>query len=657
MGVSRAVRAVLLTCLIASVSAAGVPAVGVPTFSEKVIAGGSSPIIAPTQANPEMDGRYIVYEYTPGIDTGAVDTDIRVYDLGSGSSYEASDRTGDNDVDDTNPDISIDTVVYQSTLSGHLNVYLYNMTWYNWRAVTNETHAQRGPRISGRYVIWHDAGTNALKYYDVDWPQYMNQQIPGTVGVYSASWDIDGDTVVFARKHGAGDFTFYKWTVWSDATPEAFATHPGAGDVADVRLHNGRISYTYGAGLDNVGVRFIREGPLSEAPGWHDADVFHEMWACEIGSSDDILFVHSGVWSTVLGSATRADTNPSVFGNRVAFERDVNNGDIIMASSSEPLVDRTAGVTRYDTAAAVSAEYFRAGADSVVLCTGENFPDALAAAPWARFLKAPVLLTRRTIVPDSVMDEIRRLGATNVWIIGGETAVSSAVKTQLEAAALTVNRELQGADRYATSAKIAWFLYDAVIADGRPFSNMAFVARGDSFADALSVAPVAAATYSPIVLVRTQAPLPPASADVFKFLPIQEAYIAGGTDVVSEDVELAIEAWTTHHLGSNSPATRMAGHDRYDTSVRVAQLAASMNWVDLDTVGVATGLNFPDALGGGAALGTYGSPLVLTRPNTLPPEVLDMLTERGFEIGRVDIFGGSDVVSEGVRSTIVGLMP
>ena len=659
MSVSLPVRIVVAVCLAASISFASVPAFAVPMFSETVIAGESGPyLMPPTQAAPEMDGRLIVYEYKPGIGVVPLDTDIKVYDIETGAVQEASDRTGDNDVNDTNPDVSMDTVVYQSTLNAHLNIYMYNTSWYNWRAVTNETAAQTLPRISGRYILWHDAGLDYLKYYCVDWPQYMNQQVPGSVSPYEGSWDIDGDTVVCAREQTPGNFTFYKWTLWSDATPEAFGTHLNAGDIADVRLHNGRMTYTYGAALDNVGVMLIHDGDarLLTSSG-RDADLFHEMYAYEIIPNDNIGFTLNGVWSAILGLPTNVETDPSAFGNRVAFERDSYNGDIIMTRSSEPLVDRTAGANRYDTAAAVSKRYFLAGADNVVLCTGEDFPDALAAAPWARFLKAPVLLTQRTSVPAAVMNEIDRLGATNVWIIGGDSAVSSAVKAQLEAEGLTVNRQLQGPDRYATAAKVADALYDALLADGRPFSNMAFVARGDSFADALSVAPVAAATYSPIILVKTHAPLPAASDDVFERLPIWEAFIIGGTDVVDGEVELAIEQWTTLHLGANSPATRIAGVDRYDTSARVLGNAISMNWLDLDTIGVATGLNFPDALGGGAALGSYGSPLVLTRPDVLSPPVKAVLEDHAWEIGRADVFGGSDVVSEGVRSTLSGLMP
>jgi hypothetical protein len=89
----------------------------------------------------------------------------------------------------------------------------------------------------------------------------------------------------------------------------------------------------------------------------------------------------------------------------------------------------------------------------------------------------------------------------------------------------------------------------------------------------------------------------------------------------------------------------------------VLYTAVSNHWVDLDTIGIATGLDFPDALGGGAALGSYGSPLLLTRPTALPPSVSEALTYYQYETGRIDIFGGTGVVSDGVRTTISGLMP
>ncbi|MDZ4179721.1 MAG: cell wall-binding repeat-containing protein [Coriobacteriia bacterium] len=659
---SRFVTGVAVACVLSVVVLPGSPAlVAAPMFSETVVAGGSGIGIAPTQTNPEMDGRYIVYDYTPGFVLGVADSDIKAYDLQTGETIDVSDPV-DNDTDQILPDVSMDTIVYQSQGIADWNIFLYNIPWDNTIQITNElSHAQTTPRISGGYVIWHDAQTDALKYWSLHWPQHSAPRlIPGTVGVYDGSWDIDGDTVVFALQEANGDFTFYKWTVEETlVAPRKFDTLTSAVvQIADVRLHHDTVTYTYGGGLDRLAVislRGVRFRPFFMHA--RDGDVFHgSMYAYESVSEGGIGVVHDGLWSTTLGVGGAAESNPSVFGNRVAFERDVNNGDIILGRSSEPLVDRTSGADRYATAVAVSQEYFRTGADNVVLCTGENFPDALAAAPWARYLKAPVLLTRRTSLPGVVMDEIERLGAVNVWIVGGQSAVSSAVHAQLLGAGLDVSRELQGSDRYETSAKIATLLHNAVTAGGRPLDK-AFVVRGDAFPDALAVAPVAAAIYSPIVLVRSNAPLPSASENVFKSLHIKHAFIVGGTDVIDEEVELAIEELTTANLGSTSPAVRWAGSDRYATSVEVVRNAVAMNWVDLDTLGFATGANFPDALGGGAALGTYGSPLLLTRGTSLPTSVSDRVTYHRWEIGRADIFGGASVVSDGVRDTIAGLIP
>lgn len=653
MSVSRVARIVLVAVVLLMGGAA--LAYPIPTFTETVVAGG--PITFPgAETDPEMDGRYVAYEQVPGIGVpGTLDSDIWLYDVGDGSSLRITDDPTDDDIDETSPDISIDTVVYQKE-SPVTNVFAYNRTWYNTVQITNAASDQTAPRISGRYIIWHNAATNGLMWHAMDTPQYANYAIPGSVGAVAGTWDIDGDTVVFARQTAPGTFDFYKWTIDSGDTAQKFGTHltPAVGGV---RLHNTRIVYTFGAAQDEVGVMSVHDGnggPLDGAA--RDADVFHEMYAYEDPSVGWLRLIHNEFWNTPLGVGGAVETDPSVFGNRLVFERAVNGGDIVLTSASEPLIDRSSGDDRYETACAASQEYFRMGANSVVLCTGENFPDALSAAPWARYLKAPLLLTRRTYVPQSVLDEIDRLGATNVWIVGGDAAVAPAVQAQLEAEGLNVDRQLQGVDRYATSKQIAYFLYDAVTGDDREFSGMAFVARGDAFPDALAVAPVAAATYSPVLLVKTNAPLPTATANVLEFLPITEAFIVGGTDVVSVPVEEAIEAWTTLHYGSFMPATRFDGADRYATSASVLGNAVAMNWVDLDAVGIATGLNFPDALGGGAALGYYGSPLLLTKQTSLPASVDTVLTDHAAEIGRVDIFGGDDVVSDGVRTSIEGIL-
>lgn len=90
-------------------------------------------------------------------------------------------------------------------------------------------------------------------------------------------------------------------------------------------------------------------------------------------------------------------------------------------------VVRTAGADRYATGAAVSAESIAGPVDIVVVTTGQAFPDALAGAALAAALDTSLLLVPRGCVPDVVRNEIDRLGATRMVVLGGTAAVINAV--------------------------------------------------------------------------------------------------------------------------------------------------------------------------------------------------------------------------------------
>jgi putative cell wall-binding protein len=96
-------------------------------------------------------------------------------------------------------------------------------------------------------------------------------------------------------------------------------------------------------------------------------------------------------------------------------------------------VERIAGSSRYETSALISAEAFGGGSSRAYVATGLNFPDALAGAAAAGWLAAPILLVPGTSVPAVVADEITRLGAGIVVVLGGTGVVSGGVETTLEA--------------------------------------------------------------------------------------------------------------------------------------------------------------------------------------------------------------------------------
>lgn len=94
-------------------------------------------------------------------------------------------------------------------------------------------------------------------------------------------------------------------------------------------------------------------------------------------------------------------------------------------------VDRIAGVNRYETAAALATSQFtkvNGSVAAVVIATGQNFPDAVAAGAAGY----PVLLVPSTgAAPQAVKDALVALNPLAVLVMGGTGAVSDATLVSL----------------------------------------------------------------------------------------------------------------------------------------------------------------------------------------------------------------------------------
>jgi len=93
---------------------------------------------------------------------------------------------------------------------------------------------------------------------------------------------------------------------------------------------------------------------------------------------------------------------------------------------------------------------------------------------------------------------------------------------------------------------------------------------------------------------------------------------------------------------------RIAGATRYDTAVEASKRAHAAGSVD--TVVIATGRNWPDALGGSALAGVVGGPLLLTDTSTLPAAVASEIDRLG--ASKAYILGGTGAVGTGVHSAL-----
>lgn len=295
-------------------------------------------------------------------------------------------------------------------------------------------------------------------------------------------------------------------------------------------------------------------------------------------------------------------------------------------------ITRIQGTDRYQTAIRASASSF-ATAPAVIVATGESYADALAASGLAGSWDCPILLTRHDHIAPGLLAEIHRLGATQVFLMGGTGALSEPIRSALAGAGLSVER-VAGRDRYETAALVAERIRAHETSAGRTPSDAAFVVSGLGFADSLAVAPYAFQARVPVLLVNRDT-VPTATADEVASLGVQHAYVVGGTAAVSG---------VSYGSLAVSDKTRVAGRDRYATAVAIADLAVTKGWANRSFVGVATGLQYADALAAGPATGRRGGTLLLTTPLALSPDSRAAMTAARTSITSVRIFGGTGVV-------------
>lgn len=310
-----------------------------------------------------------------------------------------------------------------------------------------------------------------------------------------------------------------------------------------------------------------------------------------------------------------------------------------------------AGASRYLTAIEASKKAYPDGADAVLVATGANWPDALGGAALAGVVDGPLLLTPGDSLPDAVRDEIVRLGAVSIYVLGGESAVSDTVYDQLDA--LSILHEpvrLGGADRYATANLIA----EESVRLSPGFDGTAFVVTGENFADALSVSPVAAANGWPIYLTRS-ASLPPSVLAGMVSAGVTHGYIVGGPAAVAQSIQDQLNDDFAIVPGVDM-FERYEGATRYETSAVFAETAWNGMGMSFSRPAIATGQNYPDALAGGVLQGTDYCPLLLTPTASLDPDVEAVLADHSMQIYEMRFLGGTAALSQGVRDSVGALL-
>ena len=169
--------------------------------------------------------------------------------------------------------------------------------------------------------------------------------------------------------------------------------------------------------------------------------------------------------------------------------------DVAVALENQGLaVRRLAGTNRYSTALRVAEEAVEFP-ESVVVVTGENFPDAVSASAYAASNRWPIILTPTASVPQDVLDYLAAASPQSAIIVGGEGAVSASAADQIDAVTPVAMR-LFGPNRYATSHAVASQHIGGT-------TSTVWLATGVNYPDALAAGVATAATTGVLALTPT----------------------------------------------------------------------------------------------------------------------------------------------------------
>ena len=311
--------------------------------------------------------------------------------------------------------------------------------------------------------------------------------------------------------------------------------------------------------------------------------------------------------------------------------------DFNIGTTSQAGYERISGPTRYDTMAEIVARNFARPCTYAVVATGQNFPDALSASSLAGAYQAPVILTETNSLSPQARTQLSNLGITNVFLMGGTSAVGTGVENDLKAMNITVTR-IAGDGRVGTSLRAM----EATYAGGST-SDTIIIATGYQFADSLSIGPWAYASKTPIVLTNQDGVL---TDDAVKAIrsntTVTRIVIVGGTAAVRDNVRT--------QLSDAYSFERLSGSDRYETSARIAEWLATTKQFSWNAPIIATGTNFPDALAGSPLAGKTKQPVLLVSKRS--DATVNTLISHKDKVTTFFVLGGEGAVSKSLADDI-----
>ena len=313
-----------------------------------------------------------------------------------------------------------------------------------------------------------------------------------------------------------------------------------------------------------------------------------------------------------------------------------SKGDYVVIVG-EDKVQRLQGKDRFETSINVGTKYKEENGEeklkNVIVSSAFGFADSLSGSILSKKLDAPIILignnensSKQAI--EYIKNNVDKTG--NIYILGGTAAVSNNIENIIKNNGYNTKR-LSGKDRFETCNAI---VSEFTVKENTPV----VIVNGLNFADALSVSAPASIKGYPILLSGKDA-LPGYAKDIVKNSKPSEVYIIGGEGALSKNIENEIKK-----IQSSAKITRLSGKDRYETSLKVNE-----HFANRETVIMASGTNYPDALSGSALAGKLNASLLLINDGSLNKQIKFIDKEK---TDGVTLLGGEGVLSKKVQNAI-----
>ncbi|MBV7271743.1 cell wall-binding repeat-containing protein [Clostridium sp. PL3] len=292
-------------------------------------------------------------------------------------------------------------------------------------------------------------------------------------------------------------------------------------------------------------------------------------------------------------------------------------------NASKTSIQRIEGSNRIETANLISKYKWKDTSENVVIASSEDFFCAISAVPLASKLNCPILFTEKNTLNQNTKEEIIRLKAKKIYIIGDKDVISQETEDELLKIANSVYR-IQGKDKFSISTNIALII-------GK--SDKVFIVNGNDFPDALSIASIAGKNEAPIIFTDKEQ-LTTSAMKYIKSNKIKESYIVGGKEVISNDI-----------LNGLPNPYRLFGEDRYATNIDIINYFSDE--LNQSSTFIVPGESIEDstaAIAAAVVAQSSSSPLVLMGA---PGETYskNFLESNSFNINNVIIIGGENVLS------------